>query len=77
VGANLVDVGIRYVFFVPELAHTLIVDMSEDAEDEADNWWVEWGALGERAQEVPRALSFDFGAAIADINTQAAVESAA
>jgi hypothetical protein len=44
-----------------------------DAEDDADNWWVEWGALEERAQETPRALAFDFSAVIATVDIQANV----
>jgi hypothetical protein len=58
----------------PSLRPLITADCTPtDAEDDADNWWVEWGALDERAQEAPRALAFDFDAAIATVDVRASV----
>jgi hypothetical protein len=59
--------------FLLRVALSIADRIPSDAEDDADNWWVEWGALDERAQEAPRALAFDFGAAIATVNVQATI----
>jgi hypothetical protein len=41
-----------------------------DAEDDADDWWASWGVIGERAQDTPKALAFDFGAGIVGVTEE-------
>jgi salicylate hydroxylase len=43
-----------------ELWSELMTIWGYDAEDEADNWWVEWGLLRERAKGAPTLETLDY-----------------
>jgi salicylate hydroxylase len=45
-------------------------NVGADAEDDADDWWASWGVIGERAQDTPKALAFDFGAGIVGVTEE-------
>jgi salicylate hydroxylase len=57
-----------YGAYTSEMSRRRVADdVPSDAEDDADDWWASWGVIGERAQEDPKALAFDFGAGIVDV----------